>query len=284
VGAKGTQEAGTATGSAYVFDRHLGGLDNWGESKKLSASDAAAEDSFGEAISISADVVAVGASGDDDFGSQSGSVYLYERDLGGGGNWGESKKVNAADQVDFDGFGKALAIDADRLLVGMWSDDEPEHKSGSAYIFERHSGGVDNWGEVNKLGASDAGEQDSFGWAVAIDADGAAVGAYLDTHEGVRSGSAYTFERNQGGLNSWGQTQKLVATDAAPGDAFGVSIGIGGETIVAGAPLDDHAGTQSGSVYVYAPVVNMPTLPGLGIATLSALLLVGGLSRLRARL
>ena len=44
---------------------------------------------------------------------------------------------------------------------------------------------------------------------------------------------------------------KLVADDAAAGDYFGSSVSVSGSTIVVGARLDDDAGSNSGSAYVF---------------------------------
>ncbi|MCH8053154.1 MAG: FG-GAP repeat protein, partial [Planctomycetes bacterium] len=49
----------------------------------------------------------------------------------------------------------------------------------------------------------------------------------------------------------WQQTYKLTAADADAGDIFGQSVSIDGNLIVIGAQLDEDAGTQSGSAYVY---------------------------------
>ena len=59
------------------------------------------------------------------------------------------------------------------------------------------------------------------------------VGAPLDDGAaGINQGSAYVFVRS-GGV--WSQQQKLLASDAAAGDAFGCSVAISGETVVVGA-------------------------------------------------
>ena len=70
-----------------------------------------------------------------------------------------------------------------------------------------------------------------------------------DGAAGVDQGSAYVFVRS-GGV--WSQQQKLLASDAAAGDLFGVSVAISGETVVVGAPFDDGAaGFDQGSAYVF---------------------------------
>ncbi len=49
----------------------------WAEEQKLLASDAAASDGFGYSVSVTGDTAVVGASGDDDSGSNSGSAYVF---------------------------------------------------------------------------------------------------------------------------------------------------------------------------------------------------------------
>ena len=78
VGARDDDDAGTRSGSAYIF--HFDGT-SWSQETKLTASDAAAGDQFGESVSIDGDRVVVGAWQDDDGGSASGSVYVYDLGL-----------------------------------------------------------------------------------------------------------------------------------------------------------------------------------------------------------
>ena len=74
-GAFGDDDAGSRSGSAYVFTPDgSGGY----EETKLSASDAAADDLFGFAAAISDGTIVVGAYQDDDKGSNSGSVYVFD--------------------------------------------------------------------------------------------------------------------------------------------------------------------------------------------------------------
>lgn len=54
-------DAGTDSGSAYVFVRHNPSADAWGQVAKLTASDAAAEDFFGYSVSVAGDTALVGA-------------------------------------------------------------------------------------------------------------------------------------------------------------------------------------------------------------------------------
>src|SRR6266540_2203603 len=92
-----------------------------------------------------------------------------------------------------------------------------------------------------KLEASDPAAFDGFGFSVAISGETVVVGAPGDDSRG----SAYVFARN-GGV--WSQQQKLLASDAAAGDAFGESVAISGETVVVGS----GGGGVGGSAYVFA--------------------------------
>jgi len=268
VGAHQDEDAGSFTGSAYVFARDAGGSGNWGEVKKLMASDASADHHFGFAVAISGDTIVVGAYGDDDNGMLAGAAYVFERDVGGADNWGEAKKLVAPDGVNFDQFGSAVAIDGDELVAGMFSDDEPFHKSGSAYVFERGLGASGSWGLREKIAAADAGELDWFGRAVAIRHGRVASGAYNADTNVVVAGSAYLFERDSGGASSWGEASKLVASDAAQGDRFGISVAVDHDAIVIGADAAD-------AVYVYqASPTELPVGPASGSLLLEAALLV----------
>ena len=144
VGAPDDDDAGDQSGSAYVFVRDATSI--WQQVKKLTAADAAAGDRFGRSVAISGDTVVIGASDDDDAGDDSGSAYVFDRNDGGTNDWGEVKKLTAADAAAGDRFGTAVAISGDSIVIGA-----PAFGSASAYVFERNDGGANNWGEVKKL-------------------------------------------------------------------------------------------------------------------------------------
>ena len=252
VGAEFDDDGGTSSGSAYIFNRNQGGADNWGQQAKLTASDAAASDWFGSAVSIDGDYAIVGAPWDDDGGIGSGSAYVFHRNEGGPDNWGQVAKLTASDAAAGDHFGYSVSISGDYAIVGAYLDDDGGSASGSAYIFNRNQGGADNWGQVAKLTASDAAASDWFGNSVSISGDYAIVGINPMISGDKCSGSAYLFYRNKGGADNWGQLTKLTASDAAGGDFFGYSVSISGDYAIVGAIYDDDAGDASGSAYLFS--------------------------------
>jgi hypothetical protein len=100
--------------------------------------------------------------------------------------------------------------------------------------------------------AGDGAVDDQLGFSVAVEGSTAVVGAPGD---GGGTGAVYVFERSGA---TWAQTAKLTASDGAGGDRLGESVAVDGDTIVAGAPLDDtpvppfDPGLNTGSVYTFA--------------------------------
>jgi len=65
-------------GAAYVFHRNQGGADAWGKVAKLTAADGAADDWFGQSISVSGDTAVVGAMLADVGGNvNQGAAYVF---------------------------------------------------------------------------------------------------------------------------------------------------------------------------------------------------------------
>jgi len=249
-------------GAAYVFERNRDGANKWGERIKLQAKfDKGANDKFGLSVGISGTTVLVGAPQNDDSGEGTGSAYFFERDYPTTDTWDQIKKITAIDRYGWDWFGYSVAISGDTAIVGALLEDggagNPLSNAGAAYIFERDLDGDDNWGEIQKIAASDIAANDEFGVSVAISGDTAVVGSNRNDDAcpgdaGCDSGSAYVFERDQGGADNWGQTRKLTADDDADGDELGISVAISGDTIVVGALRANAAGTDSGAAYLFS--------------------------------
>jgi len=186
VGAYGDDDKGTDGGSAYIF--YFDGT-SWTQQVKVTASDGAAGDHFGEyAVSISGSYAIVGARYADPCGTNSGSAYIfYFDDIG----WTEQQKLTAWDGAAGDEFGLGVCISGDSAIVGAWRDDVLGLVDcGSVYIF--YFDGT-SWVQEQKLLAPDGAAGDYFGVSVCIRPDNPIVGAYRDDDRGHDSGSAYVF-------------------------------------------------------------------------------------------
>jgi hypothetical protein len=245
VGAPGD---GNYRGSAYTFERNRGGPDGWGQVAKLAASDGVAGDRFGSSVSLDASTAAIGAYRK---ATNRGAAYVFEHNQGGADAWGEVAKLTASGGQAGDWLGFSVSISGDTVVAGAPYDINGSSATGSAYVFERNQGGVDAWEQVGQLVASDGAAGDSFGFSVSICGSTIATGASYDSAGGALSGSAYVFERNQGGADSWGEVAKLTTSDGAAGGRMGHSISISGDTVVAGAPYEAGSGVPTGSAYVF---------------------------------
>ncbi|KAH8064763.1 hypothetical protein JL722_1645 [Aureococcus anophagefferens] len=139
---------------------------------KLVASDAAATDYFGYSVAVSGDLVVVGAYGNDDAGSKSGSAYVF-RTTNDGASWTQVAKLVASDAAATDYFGYSVAVSGDlvrRPRRRRGGNADAGDWSGSAYVFRTTNDGA-SWTETAKLVACDAAAADSFGESVAISGD-----------------------------------------------------------------------------------------------------------------
>ena len=188
----------------------------------------------------------VGAPHDDTPGGvDAGSAYVF---VWSGTAWSVQQKLLASDGAAGDLFGSSVSIYGDTVVVGARTADTPGGvNAGAAYVFVR-SGTA--WAEQQKLLAPDGASNASFGYSVSVSGDTAVVGAVTDDAPGgPLSGSAYVFVRSG---ESWTEQQKLLASDGAADDFFGISASVSGDTVVVGAYGDDTpAGLNAGSAYVF---------------------------------
>jgi hypothetical protein len=251
VGSPGANGAGTDRGQAYLFLKTQGGTDVWGEVKVLVAGDAGDGDFFGVAVDISGDYAVVGAGAENGTGTDQGAAYVFYRNQGGTDNWGQVKKLTAADRADSDGFGYSVAIDGDTVIVGADGEDGAGTDRGAAYIFLKDEGGADNWGQVIKLTASDATDVSLFAFRVALDGDIALVGSPRTDGGGADRGAAYLFARDFGGVGAWGEVKKLTPNAPTDDSWFGNAVAIEGSLAVVGEAWSDGTGTNRGAAYVF---------------------------------
>ena len=186
-------------------------------------------------MAIDGATVVVGASNDGNTGTCSGCVgtgaaYVF-RTTDGGATYDQVAKLTASDAAAGDAFGISVAIDGDTIVArsGSVYNDDGGSESGSAYVFRTSDGGASVPVEVATLTASDAAAYDYFGYSVAIASSTIVVGA----NRAGTGGVVYVFRTTDGGT-TYGQVARLTAADAAWYFNFGVSVAIGGDTIVVG--------------------------------------------------
>jgi hypothetical protein len=199
---------------------------------KIVASDGATGDNFGISVAVGSGRIVVGATADDDLGTDSGSAYIFN--LFGT----QLAKIKASDGAASDFFGDDVSIGSGRIVVGSPGDDDLGTDSGSAYIFNLFGT------QLAKIKASDGAVDNYFGDSVAVGSGRIVVGATGSPFLPAIPGYAYIFDL------SGNQLAKILASDGATGDNFGISVAIGCGRIVVGASGDDDSGSNSGSAYI----------------------------------
>ena len=131
------------------------------------------------------DLIIIGAPSDDDLGSSSGSVYMFEQDSGTG-SWSETTKLTPNDGSSSDLFGGSVKLYDNLAIIGAQGDSE-----GSVYIFEKNRGSG-SWSQIDKLEptiTANASSSGLFGYSVSVRNNSLIVGA-------PGQGSAYIFEQD----------------------------------------------------------------------------------------
>jgi len=259
-------------GAAYIFVRSG---TTWSQQAYLKASNTDAGDKFGISVAVCGDTVVVGAYGEssaatgiignqnDNSAPAAGAVYVFVRN---GTNWTQQAYFKASNAEANDNFGESVAISGDTIVVGAKHEDSSSRSvngnqndtsafgSGAAYIFVRDG---TSWTQQAYFKASNTAVNPEFGYGVAVSGDTVVVGA---AREGGASGAVYVFVRN--GTN-WSQQAYLKASNANPSDAFGRSVAVSGDTVVAGARHESSNATgvngnqtntlapNSGAAYVF---------------------------------
>ena len=150
-------------------------------------------------------------------------------------------------------FGWSVSMSGNYAIVGAPYDSvNSNDMQGSAYIFVRQGS---NWVQQAKLTASDGAALEWFGYSVAISGDVAVVGCPYDDvvvlpFTYTDRGSIYVFTRNG---TTWTQSAKLIANDGLQGEAFGWSVSISGNLIVAAPESGRNASNvYTGCAYVFS--------------------------------
>ena len=218
------------------------------ESIRLISSDHDGGDELGWSVAVDDDTLVIGALGDDDIKNLSGSAYVFTRVAGG---WTQAGKLTASDPKVDAGFGHAVAVHGDTIVVGAYEDDyiDPDDSSndltdsGAAYVFAKPAAGWGNMTQTARLTASNAADNDELGSSVAVHGDTIVVGA-PEAYAG--KGAAYVFTKPGSAWADMTETAEIQGSQSA--GRLGRSVAAYGDTVVVGEPQAD---ARKGRVYVF---------------------------------
>ena len=310
-----TEDSNANFGAAYVYRRDSTG--RWAVEAYVKPSRDDLGTHFGNVLALSADggALAVGvpgdsggstgvfapggegyqaALGDDNRESDSGAVYVYRRS---DGRWGLEAYIKPPKTTSFGSFGLAAALSADGAALAVGEpgndsrfsgifapggdgyedalDDGTRRNAGAAYVYRR-SGGL--WDVEAYIKAPVVGQDDGFGSAAALSADGAtlAVGAASDdsAHIGafsagdpdyrralgdnsvVRAGAAHVYRRGSDGrwaVQAFVKGGVAVQGHGVGGSGCGFALSADGRLAMA---VPRHAGTLTNAAGAFDPAVD----------------------------
>jgi len=251
IGLVGASGDNTGRGSAYVFRSLDTATGTITENVKLTASDGAGSDFFGDKVSLSGSIGLLGARRDDiGANSNQGSAYVFRSLDTATGTITQNVKLTASDGLANDVFGTSVSLSGNIGLVGATGDDiGANNQQGSAYVFRSLDTAPGAITQNVKLTASDGGLDDLFGSSVSLAGSIGLVGAYLDDiGANADQGSAYVFRNLDTATGTITQNVKLTASDGAGGDQFGISVSLSGSIGLVGA---SGTNPKQGSAYVF---------------------------------
>ena len=196
-------------------------------------------------LSDNGNVLAIGARENDDNGTDSGHVRVFEWT---GSIWNQiGLDIDGEAAGDNSGFNLSLNNDGSILAIGAWRNDGNSTDSGHVRVFE-WTGSI--W---NQIGTDIDGEfaEDRSGWSVNLSSDGTklAVGAPWNNGNGSRSGHVRVFEWTGSIWNQIGTDIDGEATEDQSG--ITTSLSSDGSVLAIGAWQNDGNGTDSGHVRVF---------------------------------
>lgn len=232
-------------------------------------------DSFGHALSLSNDLLAVSApyedsnvntitngptASEDDSLNSSGAVYLYRRS---GNFWVQEAFLKASNADNSDNYGTDISVQEDYLVVGApfddnsptvifnssgESEDDNINESGAVYVYKKTAG---LWRQEAYIKSSISNSNDRNGTSVSISGDQIAVGAPYDDYSSniiingpvltdlngtSDAGSVFVYKKLNG---KWIQEALIKDYGSGSNDNFGSKVILRNDTLVVNVPGED---------------------------------------------
>eukprot|EP00457_Paulinella_chromatophora_P001330 gb/GEZN01001332.1/.p1 GENE.gb/GEZN01001332.1/~~gb/GEZN01001332.1/.p1 ORF type:complete len:1002 (+),score=106.74 gb/GEZN01001332.1/:97-3102(+) len=231
---------------------------------------------FGRAISVSGNIVVIGAPREDSCSTgvngdqqstacrDSGAGYIFVRNESTG-QWSQEAYLKSSYTRSKQWFGEGVSVWGNIVVVGAEgetscrsgvNEDQTRFNctnSGGAYIFSK-SESTGQWFQEAHLKPSNADSESRFGHGLSVWGSVVAVGAWREAScsTGVNgnqqdkncnaAGAVYVFSKDQlSGL--WAQEVYIKSSNTASQDLFGYSVSLWKKTMVVSAPWEDSCST-----------------------------------------
>ena len=203
----------------------------------LSASDRAADDSFGYSVAMKDGTILMGAPSDDNQeGLNAGAIYAFNKV---NGSWTQAQKFVPGAITAGDYLGCSVDFDGQFAVFGARYADPLGNESGSVWTAHK-SGGL--WVSDAAINAWDGATADQFGYAVAMGTDWVVVSAPYHSYNNVlAAGKVYAFRRFG---NAWAFDDDFNLPMPHAFDDLGTSLAMIDNTFAAGATFAEVTGVN----------------------------------------
>jgi len=230
-------------GAAFIFHKESG---EWVLKQEFYDPVPKNMDSFGFSVAISNDKAIVGVPYGDTVvqGDQAGCAYTLR--IGNNGWELMQGKLVASIYAISEHFGSSVAMDGDEILIGatLLAVKNVEH---AGQVFAFHFDG-NKWNQTQAIAMASPKKDYFFGQSIAIKGTKAIVGNALS---GVPETSAvFNMIRDATGWQFSAPGLVTPAGEVQAGDGFGLSVGIGDDFYIVGAPSTSKVGPAMGRVYI----------------------------------
>jgi len=234
-----SDETGTTnnnSGTAYLFNATTGSL-----LRTFTNPTPGINDNFGHAVAVSGNLALISAAGDANGSPSSGgsgAAYLFDTTTGA-----LLRTFTNPTPASSDNFGFAVALSGNRALVSTINDDTAALNAGAAYLFDTNTGALlitllNPTPELNNV----FGNNDNFGFSVALSATKALVGAPNENVNGFHNGAAYLYDLTTGALLN---TLLMPTPNSDTEEFLGSAVALSDDYALAGAPFRNKGPASS---------------------------------------
>jgi fibronectin-binding autotransporter adhesin len=203
-------------GAVYVFAEPAGGWTSTTQTAKLTVSNPVNNQTLGNAVAISGNTIAAGASGNGVYGP--GAVYVFTKPRAGWANGTQNAELLASDGQAQDALGFSVAISGNKIVAGGPYHEVAAFDQGALYVFVEPASGWADAFQAAELTASSGNADSWLGQSVAISGSfivGAAPGQRVGTSR--YTGEVDAYEKPATGWANGTETYDLIAESGTPG-------------------------------------------------------------------
>ena len=218
-------------GTAYVYQRDAGGINNWAMTQELYSPSIHAREHFGYSVDIHRDAIVVGSYSRDEQ-SRLSSAYWFKRQTGGG--WRSAVELRPKYRHSFTEFG-TLVTTHGRVIAVAATAEKTKLATDTLYLYYGDGHAPEKWLPLNIKSPFENATY-SFGAACAFSRDGLLMLVTSIPANLTDSGRTFLYSRPTLASADWKLARELTPSTVQASATFGHSVAFHRDTILIGDP------------------------------------------------